>query len=621
MPVAELSGRRSALIVATDEYADQRLRKLRSPARDVRDLERVLGDPAIGAFAVEVVRNAPEYQVRRRIDEFFRRGEPGDVLFLHLSCHGLKDDYGHLHFATADTELDSLDSTAVASDWLRRQIDRSPSRRVVVQLDCCYSGAFTSAATHRASSTTLDVPGYLAGERPHGRGCVILTASSAIEYAFEGDRRSGQGEASVFTGAVVKGLEDGAADLDGDGQVSVAELYDYVFQEVRATTARQTPGMRADVQGDIFIARSPHGPRPERAAAPALPPDVVAGIESPHAAARAGAVTHLATLRSGPNQALATTAHQALTRLVDDDSPVVSAAAYAALGGRRYTWVRATGAMWIALALVALGVVLMVVANASPMYFNDAGTLSGSMFAYQTLGVAAAAAAVAIAFLANRASAQLTAGFLFGAALASGLGVYLAMIDVGENTAVPFSQGSSLFMLQRYDPLRAWVLATVCFLGAGLILATLAFGLRAAPRARSNARSVTADLAILAGGAAGVAGTLLAAEAFVLYRYNVRFGVGERHGFQPLVLACAVILLVAVKRVLPRDLDAVIYGVLIALGVVLELYFAGILLVLHSPNDASAGIPLGIAAAVAVIVGAITGAGPWRRAREPSPAS
>ena len=110
--------RRRALIVATDEYADGRFRSLRSPAHDVQDLARVLRDETIGGFGVEVLKNAPEYEVRRKIDAFFRTAQRDEVLMLHLSCHGVKDDDGHLYFATSDTDFDSLDSTAVAAYWL-----------------------------------------------------------------------------------------------------------------------------------------------------------------------------------------------------------------------------------------------------------------------------------------------------------------------------------------------------------------------------------------------------------------------------------------------------------------------------------------------------------------------
>jgi molecular chaperone DnaK len=65
---------------------------------------------------------------------------------------------------------------------------------------------------------------------------------------------------SVFTTAVVQGLQDGSADLDGDGWVSAEELYNYVHEHVRQRVPGQTPTLSMDsAQGSIYLARSPCG--------------------------------------------------------------------------------------------------------------------------------------------------------------------------------------------------------------------------------------------------------------------------------------------------------------------------------------------------------------------------
>ena len=43
---------------------------------------------------------------------------------------------------------------------------------------------------------------------------MVLTASNAMEYAYEGEELHGQGSPSVFTAALVRGLRTGEADLD-----------------------------------------------------------------------------------------------------------------------------------------------------------------------------------------------------------------------------------------------------------------------------------------------------------------------------------------------------------------------------------------------------------------------
>ena len=85
---------------------------------------------------------------------------------------------------------------------------------------------------------------------------MILTASSAMEYAFEGDELTGDGNPSVFTTAVVKGLETGEADRDQDHRISVEELYDYVCEQVREVTPDQSPNMLSHLEGELYVARS-----------------------------------------------------------------------------------------------------------------------------------------------------------------------------------------------------------------------------------------------------------------------------------------------------------------------------------------------------------------------------
>jgi Caspase domain len=308
---------RSALIVANGEYRSAKLRRLRAPARDADALARVLQDPAIGDFDVELVRDQPEHVLRRRIARFFADRRRDDLLLLHMSCHGLKDDDGHLFFATADTEFDDLDTTAVPEDFVRRQIAKSRSGRIVLLLDCCYSGAFSRGMAARAGA------GVELKERFAGRGRAVITASNAMEYSFEGNELSGEGEPSIFTRAVVKALETGQGDRDLDGWIAVDELYDYVYDEVSGASP-QHPVKWVDLEGDLRIAKSVYRPPAKPAE---LPPDLRQAIESPERHTRLGAVYVLGDLLAGSDRCLAKAARQALERLAKDDSRLVYEAA------------------------------------------------------------------------------------------------------------------------------------------------------------------------------------------------------------------------------------------------------------------------------------------------------
>ncbi|MFE6509243.1 caspase domain-containing protein [Nocardioides sp. NPDC057767] len=303
------AGRRSALVVANDTYHDQRLSRLRAPATDAEQLAGVLRNAEIGGFEVEVSLNEPEHVVRRKVSSFFDDRGLDDLLLLHLSCHGVKDEDGRLYFATPDTEIDHLDATSLPADYVNRQMTKSRSRRIVLLLDCCYSGAFARGMMNRGDER-MDIM-----ERFDGRGRIVLTASSAMEYSFEGDQLAGQGKPSVFTSALVEGLATGEADRDRDGFVSVDELYDFAFDRVRTVTPSQTPGKWVfDVQGDFYIARSNRPPEPVDLLA-----DLRGAISSPFTNVRLGAVEELTALLDDADPASAAAARATLDDMAEHD--------------------------------------------------------------------------------------------------------------------------------------------------------------------------------------------------------------------------------------------------------------------------------------------------------------
>ena len=314
---------RSALIVASNEYNDPGLRQLHAPASDARALAAVLQDPGIGAFEVHTLLNKAAHEVNLAVEEFFADRRPNDLLVVHFSCHGVKGEDGELYFAMTNTLLRRLGATAVAADFVNRCMGRSRSRRVVLLLDCCYAGAFERGMRARAD-TTVGIE-----EKLGGRGRAVITASSAMEYAFEGDELASTQELapSVFTSALVEGLETGDADRDQDGLVGLDELYEYIFEKVRAVTPNQTPGKWASVQGELVIA---HRACPVSTPA-ALPRELQELIDSPFAQARVVTVQELECLLSGSHAGLVLAARLALEQLTEDDSRSVSAAATASL--------------------------------------------------------------------------------------------------------------------------------------------------------------------------------------------------------------------------------------------------------------------------------------------------
>ncbi|MFI1171018.1 caspase, EACC1-associated type [Streptomyces melanogenes] len=305
-------GRRLALLVATYEYQDAGLRGLTAPAHDAEALAGVLRDPDIAGFEVTTLINEPHYRVGEAIGDLFRDRRRDDLTLLYFTGHGLKDDEGHLHLAMGNTRRDNLAFTSLPAEQIDRAMTGCASRQQVLILDCCYSGAFPAGRLAKGDADMHTL------ERFRGRGRSVLTASDATQYSFEGDQVHGLAPQSVFTRHLVSGLRDGSADLDGDGDITLDELYAYVHDKVVEEMPQQRPKKQENVEGRIVIARNVNWQ---------LPAHVRHALASPLAADRLGAIEGLADRYRTGNATVRQRVEEEMRRLLDDDSRSVSAAA------------------------------------------------------------------------------------------------------------------------------------------------------------------------------------------------------------------------------------------------------------------------------------------------------
>ena len=258
--------------------------------------------------------NQPHYVVGEAIADFYGEAGREDLTLLYFTGHGVKDDEGRLYLAMTNTRREALMFTAISGAQLNDAMDASRSRRKVLILDCCYSGAFPAGRTAKADE------GVQTLERFQGKGRAVLTASDATQYAFEGDDLRGSGTSSVFTRYLVEAISSGAADLDEDGDIALDELYSYVYDRVVAEVPQQRPKKQEDVDGRILIARNVHW---------TLPAHLQHALESPIAAQRLSAVQELGYLYRAGNDVVRTAVAGCLATLSADDSRSVSSAATA----------------------------------------------------------------------------------------------------------------------------------------------------------------------------------------------------------------------------------------------------------------------------------------------------
>ncbi|HSM93896.1 MAG TPA: caspase family protein [Anaeromyxobacteraceae bacterium] len=252
-----LQPRRVALLVGIQRFDDPRWRPLRFPEADAKALAAVLRDPALGSFdEVEVVApDATRDQLRAALRRLASRdGDERDTVVLYVSSHGTlaRDGRGELrrYLVARDTRVDAVAETGLSLDELKGEFDRLRSRRKVLVLAACHSGAGKSLLSPQLES---ELAGTKAGffVRPIeevSRATVVLAASAWGETARE-DERLGN---DIYTHFLVEALRLGA-DRNGDGATTVTEAHDYA----RRLTYEYTGGQQRPTAESTEIGADP----------------------------------------------------------------------------------------------------------------------------------------------------------------------------------------------------------------------------------------------------------------------------------------------------------------------------------------------------------------------------
>ncbi len=159
--------------------------------------------------------------------------EPGDdvLVLFYYSGHGTPEGL-------------ELGRTTVSHEELDAHLSAAGADVELLLIDACHAGAMTRHKGARDKGGAK-APSFLLELDPGGsaEGRVVIGSSAADELSQESDEIGG----SYFTHFLVSGLR-GAADGDGDGRVTLQELYGHLYRE----TTWQTAGTRSGVQRPTY---------------------------------------------------------------------------------------------------------------------------------------------------------------------------------------------------------------------------------------------------------------------------------------------------------------------------------------------------------------------------------
>ncbi len=262
------------LFVGVDRYESPDIRDLSCAARDATALEALFADTLGGPTVLLTDEDATRSRIEAEL-ETLSQCDVDDTVVIAFSGHGSETHELIVH----DTGFNNIDATSLPLDRLQEWFSKIPARRVVLFLDCCFSGGLGAKvlkvpALPRSMASTEVRLQKLAGD-----GRLIFTASAASEEAWE-FASHGHG---LLTYYLLEALR-GPAEIVEAGRLSVFQMLDYVTARVKAAAQgigkSQNPAMRGQIDGGISWPVFAPGPRFQAAFPSSRPAAVTSDIGS-----------------------------------------------------------------------------------------------------------------------------------------------------------------------------------------------------------------------------------------------------------------------------------------------------------------------------------------------------
>jgi len=245
-----------AVVVGISEYQNKEL-QLSFAHKDAQAYYSFLKSPYGGAIPDERIelltnRNATRADIIRAMNEKLRMAFEDDMVIVYIASHGVPEEVsGELYFLGYDADAKNIAGTAISQIDVQKAISTARAKKIVFIADACHSGSVGLSSNISRRASVASFVNRLLKEIAAARdGVAILTASSSNEFSQEGAQWGGHG---VFTCHLVNGLK-GEADNDGDGYVTIRELYEYVYRKVVDDTGgKQHPDLQGKFDNNLPV--------------------------------------------------------------------------------------------------------------------------------------------------------------------------------------------------------------------------------------------------------------------------------------------------------------------------------------------------------------------------------
>lgn len=196
------------LLAGISNYGDEK-NNLSQTTKDVKSIKEVFNKQKNTTVAILTSKYASGSNIEEKLNAIIKLAKPSDKIIFCFSGHGTTGG-----FVSYGPQLFPYKTLA-------QILSKAKAKEVVCFIDACMSGSVQSdAASNYGFSNDATHPGL-----------TFVVASRADEVSWE-NNWVGHG---FFTKALLKGLR-GSSDKNKDRNVTLKELFDYIYNDVTART-------------------------------------------------------------------------------------------------------------------------------------------------------------------------------------------------------------------------------------------------------------------------------------------------------------------------------------------------------------------------------------------------
>jgi hypothetical protein len=203
------------------------------------------------------------------LKSFIEKADINDEVMIFIAGHGVLDAQLDYYFATYDMDFQQPQERGLAYEELESLLDGIKPLKKTLLIDACHSGeidkdevqlaeadngeegdvqfrAVGNTATPKLGvQNTSELTKSLFTDLRKGTGATVISSAGGMEFAMEGDEWNN----GLFTYCLIKGIQSKAADLNGDKEIWLSEIQQYVSEQVfELSGGRQHPTSRIENQ-------------------------------------------------------------------------------------------------------------------------------------------------------------------------------------------------------------------------------------------------------------------------------------------------------------------------------------------------------------------------------------